>query len=136
MTQASRTLQILSANSGMLLESQAPWLRCLRTACGIRGLELSGLIDAETSENAASLPVSIRRKLDISIVREVFSRSLTLLARINILSAELARDIHNIREEMLLVKVPDALLVMDELIATTFKYYSTTIRQDFGLVCN
>ena len=25
---------------------------------------------------------------------------------------------------------------MDELIATTFKFYSTTIRQDFGLVCD
>jgi hypothetical protein len=97
---------------------------------------LHDLIDAETSENAASLPVTIRLKLDISVVHEVFSRSLAMLARINILSAELARDIYDIRDEMLLVKGPDALLVIDEQIATTFKFYSTTIRQDFGLVCN
>ena len=52
------------------------------------------------------------------------------------MSAELARDIHNIRAEMLLVKVPEALVVVDELIYTTFKFYSTTILQDFGLICN
>ena len=37
---------------------------------------------------------------------------------------------------MLLVKVPEALVVMDELIATTFKFYSTTILQEFGLICD
>ena len=123
MTTAARNLQILSVSSGMILESQAPWLRCLRTACGIRGIELSDLIDAETSVRAASLPVSIRETVDLSIVHEVFSRSLSLLARISMMSVELARDIHNIRAEMLLAKVPEALVVMDELIDTTFKFY-------------
>ena len=97
MTLATRNLQILSANSGMILESQAPWLRCLRTACRIRVIELSDLLDAETSVRAAGLPVSIRETVDLSVVHEVFSRSLSLLARISIMSAELARDVHNIR---------------------------------------
>ena len=136
MTLATRNLQILSANSGMTLESQAPWLRCLRTACGIRGIELSGLVDAETSVRAAGLPVSIRETVDLSVVHEVFSRSLTLLACISIMSAELARDVHNIRAEMLLVNVLEALVVTDELIDTTFKFYSTTILQEFGLICD
>ena len=117
----------------MPLESQAPWLRCLRTVCGDRGIELSALIESETDSKAAKLPVSIRETLDLVIVHAVFSRSLSLLARISIITAEQARNVHNIRAEMLLEKVPEARVVMDELIDTTFKFYSTTVLQEFGL---
>ena len=133
MTTTARQLQILTASSGMPLESQAPWLRCLRTACGDRGIELSVLVESETDSHAAKLPVSIRETLDLVIVHAVFSRSLSLLARISIITAEQARNVHNIRAEMLLEKVPEARVVMDELIDTTFKFYSTTVLQEFGL---
>ena len=122
MTTTARQLQILCASSSMPLESQAPWLRCFRTTCGDRGIELSVLVESETDSHAQKLPVSIRETLDLVIVHAVFSRSLSLLARISIITAEQARNVHNIRNEMLLEKVPEARVEMDELIDTTFQF--------------
>ena len=127
MTTIDNIQQLLGPNSGTTLESQALWLRCLRTACGPSGSMLADLLVAEALFPIASLPFSIRELVDYIIIYESLSRSLSLLARISILSAELAKNIHNIRNEMSLAKVPESRIAIDELIATTFQIRSATI---------
>ena len=58
----------------MTLESQAPWLRCLRTACGPKGIELADLIETETLVHLVDMLVSIRVAVDLKVVHGVFSR--------------------------------------------------------------
>ena len=53
----------------------------------------------------ASLPVCSRVAVDSALVHEVLNRSLSLLARVSITSAEFARNIFNICEELLGLKV-------------------------------
>ena len=83
----------------------------------------------------ASLPVSIRVTVDSGLVHEVLSRSLLLLARIRITSVELARSIFNICEEIIAWKVPEAVVVINDLIEVKFNFYNTTVLQEFGLGC-
>ena len=52
-----------------------------------------------------SLPVCIRVTVDSALVHELLNRSLSLLARVSITSAEFARNIFNICEELLGLKV-------------------------------
>ena len=109
MTTAMDSTELL-ATCGMSLESQAPWLRCLRTAWGPKGTELENLIETESFMPIVDIPVSIRVAVDLEIAHGVISRSLTLLARISIATAVLAHNINNIREEIFALKGPEVIV--------------------------
>ena len=124
--------KLTGPDSGTTLESQAPWLRCLRNACGVDGTMLADLLESETFP-IHSLPFSVRDPVDYIIVYEALSRSLSVLARISILTAALAKNIHDIRNEISRAKKSRSCIEIDELIAFTFQTHSATILQDLGI---
>lgn len=127
--------QLLLASYGMTLDSQAPWIRSLRTVCGPRGIELADILESDVNNPIVGFPVSIRVSVDMPLVHAVLSRSLALLARLNIVTAELALNIHDNRTEMLLLKSPGDSVVLNNLVETTFKFCSATVLQSFEIGC-
>ena len=119
--------KLTGPTSGTILESQAPWLRCLRTECGISGTMLADLLVSEAVFPIDSLPFSIREPVGYIIVYEALSRSLLLLARISILTADLAKNVHNVRTEISQARKSKSCLEIDELIASTFQTHSATV---------
>lgn len=134
MTTSDRPSSPLGAKVGTILESQAPWLRCLRTACGNSGSILADILVAESIVSMNSLPFGSQKAANHAKIFESLSLSLSLLARISVLTAELARNVSNIRNEMSLANVHKSRLALDELIVSNFRIGSATILQDLGII--
>ena len=123
----TRKATALMASPGMTLDTQVPWLWNLRSFCGPRGIESVDIIEAQAVNPVDSVPVSIRVPVDPARVTEVLGTSIALIARISIISAELALNVHDNVSEMILVKSPAQVVVLNDFVETTFKFYSATV---------
>lgn len=130
-----RKASLLLSSSGMTLDSQVPWLRNLRSVCGPRGIALADIIDSQSIGPIENMPVSIRVLVGLEPINDALGASLALLARLSIICSELACSIHEIVEEMKLVKDAQEVVALNNLVESTFQFYSATVLQNFSIGC-
>ena len=113
---------LLLASSGMTLDSQVPCLWAQRTVGSRRGIEIGDLVGTRAINLTKSMPVCVRVTVDPELLNKALGSLLAILARISLVSAEVARSVDNNTKEMKLLWTLVEVVALNNLVEATCKF--------------